>query len=147
MLGRFLDERIQLADHVGGSARESFGKLAIDLAALVAALFLANRPVRFERAVDGRPPDLPLIQNLQRGFAAAMPLIEFHVARPRLLRSSAISIAASAASRPLLAAPGAARSSASSTELVVRTPNAIGTAVASAALVIPCATADAMYSK
>ena len=40
-----------------------------------------------------------------------------------------------------------ARSSASSTELVVSTPNAIGTPVAAAAAVSPCATADAMYSK
>ena len=58
-----------------------------------------------------------------------------------------ISTAASAASRPLLPSPGTARSSASSTELVVSTPKVIGTPVAAAAAVIPCAQAEAMYSK
>ena len=52
-----------------------------------------------------------------------------------------------AASRPLFDGPGAARSSASSAELVVSTPNAIGTPVLAAAAVMPCAHADAMYSK
>ena len=59
----------------------------------------------------------------------------------------AISTAATAASQPLLAGPSTARSSASSAELVVSTPNVIGTPVAAAAAVSPCATADAMYSK
>ena len=51
--------------------------------------------------------------------------------------TSAISIAATAASCPLLPVPSPARASASSTELVVSTPNAIGTPVAAAAVVRP----------
>ena len=47
----------------------------------------------------------------------------------------------------LVAGPSPARSSASSTELVVSTPNVIGTPVAAAAVVSPCDTADEMYSK
>ena len=43
-----------------------------------------------------------------------------------------ISIAATAASHPLFDGPSPARSIASSTELVVSTPNAIGTPVAAA---------------
>ena len=50
-------------------------------------------------------------------------------ASPARGTSAAISIAAAAASRPLLPAPSPARASASSTELVVSTPNAIGTPV------------------
>ena len=64
-----------------------------------------------------------------------------------LANSRAISTAASAASRPLFDGPGAARSSASSAELVVSTPNDIGTPVLPAAAVMPCAHAEAMYSK
>src|SRR5215471_18059162 len=58
----------------------------------------------------------------------------------------AISTAAVAASHPLLSGPSPARASASSMEFVVSTPNAIGTRVAAAAAVKPCATADAMNS-
>src|SRR5580693_340215 len=52
-----------------------------------------------------------------------------------------------AASHPLLEGPAPARSSASSTELVVRTPKVIGTPVEAAASAMPCEAADAMYSK
>ena len=48
---------------------------------------------------------------------------------------------------PLVAGPATARSSASSAELVVSTPNAIGTRVLDSAAVMPCAHADEMYSK
>src|SRR5262245_21012614 len=56
-------------------------------------------------------------------------------------------MAAMAASCPLLPGPSPARANASSTELVVSTPNAIGMPVAAAASVNPCATAEAMNSK
>ena len=56
----------------------------------------------------------------------------------------AISIAAVAASHPLLAGPGPTRSIASSAELVVSTPKAIGTPVAAAAAASACETAEAM---
>src|SRR5207253_102966 len=54
-----------------------------------------------------------------------------------------ISIAAAAASQPLFDGPSPARSIASSTEFVVRTPNAMGTPVAAAPAVKPLATAEA----
>ncbi len=80
----------------------------------------------------------------QRPRASAGPL----TAPASIARNSvAISTAASAASRPLLAGPAAARSTACSTESVVSTPKAIGTPVAAAASLMPCAAAEAMYSK
>ena len=59
----------------------------------------------------------------------------------------AISTAAIAASQPLLALPGTARSRACSAEFVVRTPKLIGTPVAAEADMMPWATASEMYSK
>src|SRR5262245_43811692 len=95
-------------------------------------------------------PDFPLIENLESRLSRPAAAVFFH-ARPRLsprrATRAAISIAAFAASQPLLDGPSPARSSASSAELVVRTPNAIGTPVAPAASVRPCATAEAMKSK
>ena len=58
-----------------------------------------------------------------------------------------IASAASAASHPLFDGPAPARASASSTELVVSTPKAIGTPLSSAAWVRPWATAAAITSK
>ena len=66
---------------------------------------------------------------------ACHPLSVLGVAcRVSCATTSAISIAATAASHPLLPVPSPARASASSTELVVSTPNAIGTPVAAAAV-------------
>ena len=90
--------------------------------------------------------DLPLIEDLQRRLAGAMPAVACHDAGPRRTvidgrrraraaraTIAAISTAAAAASHPLFDGPSPARSSASSTELVVSTPNVIGTPVAAAA--------------
>ena len=66
------------------------------------------------------------------------------VAAENDLYSVAISIAAAAASRPLLSGPSPARAVACSIVFVVKTPKAIGTPVSPAAAAIPCAAADAM---
>src|SRR4029077_19083577 len=105
--------------------------------------------IRLGGLVDARAPDFPLIQNLQGGFARAVARILLDVFHWRFnwAMTVAISTAATAASQPLLAGPSPARSMASSTEFVVKTPNAIGTPVAAAAAVMPCDTAELMYSK
>src|SRR5262249_46208033 len=110
------------------------------------------REKRIRGLIDVRVADLPRIQDLQRRFAGAMTQIlanRAHGALPRLrcCATTAISMAAAAASHPLLDGSSAARSSASSTEFVVSTPNAMGTPVAADADVSPCATAAAMKSK
>ena len=109
------------------------------------------REKRLGRAVDVAAADVPLIQDLQRRLARAMSVILLARARHDVAggrvswaTTDAISIAAMAASRPLFAGPSPARASASSTELVVRTPKVIGTPVAPAVAARLPATADAM---
>ena len=116
---------------------------------------------RLGRAVDVAAADLPLIEDLQRRFARAVARIFLHARGPRAhaslgRRACRVSCATTVGHldrrppplpTPCCAGPSPARSSASSTEFVVSTPNVIGTPVAAAAAVRPCATADAMYSK
>src|SRR6185436_12817526 len=119
---------------------------------------VASRPVGADRLVRRDAPDFPLIEHLQRRLAratAAGPIDGAHARNPKLrgavsdsLRySAAISIAAAAASRPLLSGPGPDRAAACASSSVVSTPKAIGMPVSPAAAVMPCATAEAMWSK
>src|SRR5438445_171730 len=88
----------------------------------------AERTRQLQRLVDDH--------GMRQVFASAC--------RVSCATTSAISIAATAASRPLLDGPSPARASASSTEFVVSTPNAIGTPVAAEPAASPCATAEQM---
>src|SRR5581483_5262937 len=150
-LGRLGDERIDLGEPRDRVVRERGRERAqrVRRRRLVGPLELEERP---RGAIDRRLADLPLIENLQRRLARAMPrVLSFHDRGAGGLvnaaTTSAISNAASAASRPLLSGPSPARASASSTEFVVSTPSAIGTPVAAAPAVRPWATAEQMYSK
>src|SRR5205814_7001704 len=115
------------------------------------------RPLQREKRPDGprhvAAADVPLIKDLQRRLPRAMALILPARAphepvgdggRVNCAATDAISIAATAASCPLLAGPSPARAIASSTEFVVSTPKEIGTPVAPAAAAICSATAAAM---
>ena len=109
------------------------------------------RPLQLEEglgsALDLGSPDLPLIQDLQRDFARPATRVlprspagcggHASVRRDSSAKIAAISMAAAAASHPLLDGPSTARASASSIELVVRTPNAIGTPVSPDASISP----------
>src|SRR5258705_456733 len=112
--------------------------------------------IRFEHLIEIEAAAFPLVQPLERQLARAMPRLgrerRRHACRScrnadRRRVKCAISIAATAASQPLLVRSGAARSIASSGVLTVSTPNVIGTPVSIAAFAMPCDTADEMYSK
>src|SRR5439155_12779382 len=116
-----------------------------------------RRPVGHDRLVRARPTHFPLIEHLKGRFARAVARCPVDCGHARIpggrlgaasdRNSAAMSIAAAAASRPLLSGPSPARSSACSRVSVVSTPNVIGMPVSPAAAVMPCAAARAMYSK
>ena len=162
VLGRFGDERVDLARRSRSSsapaARQTSGRSRarprrredsrprtcenlFDIAAgrLPTDRASARRPGARDDACDA----CPRCRCRRRSYVNAACAAGWRSVRC----SVAISTAATAASQPLLPGPSPARSSASSTELVVSTPKVIGTPVAAAASVMPCAHADAMYSK
>src|SRR5579863_10093949 len=94
-----------------------------------------------ENIFERRAPLVPLEQQLKRLLSCAMP---GHQVNACNLRSRfAISIAVMAASNPLLPFLPPARSTACSTVLVVRSPNAMGTPVSTDAFAMPRAASPA----
>src|SRR3954466_2885982 len=144
VLGGRGDQRIDALQPPHGVMRELGCKRLELRIGLLAGPLMPEEGLR--RVHDVGAADLPLIQDLQRRLPAAVPDVLSHdERRPSAAAIAAISIAAAAASQPLLVGPSPARASASSAELVVSTPNVIGTPVSADACVRPCATADEMY--
>src|SRR6188474_1082516 len=108
------------------------------------------------RVIGRRPAHIPEIEGLQRGLSRLASWRLGHEAPSRRFSKDAsprggndrynraISSAAAADSRPLLAGPSPARAIASSAVFVVNTPNATGTPVACEARMMPSAAALAM---
>ena len=134
-LGGLGDQRVDRLDPRRRVAGQRRGELAQRVGRRIGVGPLP-REKRLGRAVDVAAADVPLIQDLQRRLARAMTGILLARARHdaaggrvSCATTDAISIAATAASCPLFDGPSPARASASSTELVVSTPNVIGTPV------------------